>query len=187
MTDHFAVLGVERRPAVAELALQGAYYEKTRLLHPDRAQGSDFATVNAAFQVISNPATRIRHLLKLEFGNQEVRQIGNELGGLFGTMAGVLQRADQELASVSGQTSPVIRALAFQRLDSLRDALADAEKQLVERESDLQSQIAAVDQIWFRDRDRCQKSLAQIAADLTFVQKWLAQVRERKTRLEELF
>ena len=78
------------------------------------------------------------------------------------------------------------RNSAQQRLDVLRVALDDAEKQIAERQSELQSRIAAVDQIWSQDRARCQKPLAQIAVDLTFVQKWAAQVRERKVRLEEL-
>jgi curved DNA-binding protein CbpA len=186
MIDYFAVLGIERRPAAPESAVQGAYYEKSKSLHPDRAEGSDFSSVNAAFQVVSNPAARIQHLLKLEFGEAGNRQIGTELGDLFGTVVNVLRRADEELDSLSGQTSPVLRAFAFQRLNSLRDALDHAEKQVAARESELHSRIAAVDQIWFQDRGQCQKPLAQIAVDLTFVQKWLAQVRERKIRLEEL-
>jgi curved DNA-binding protein CbpA len=186
MIDYFAVLGIQRRPAVPESVLQRAYYQKSKLLHPDRAEGSDFSSINEAFQVVSNPAARIQHLLKLEFGEAGDRQIGAELGGLFGTLVEVLRRADQELGSFSRQASPLLRALAFQRLEALRHALDDAEKLIVERQSELQSRIAAVDQIWSQDRARCQKPLAQIAVDLTFVQKWAAQVRERKVRLEEL-
>jgi curved DNA-binding protein CbpA len=186
MTDFFAVLGIQRRPAVPESALQRAYYQKSKLLHPDRTGDSDFSSVNEAFQVVSNPASRIQHLLKLEFGGMGDRQIGTELGDLFGTVVEVLRCADQELDPLSAEASPLLRALAFQRLDTLRDALESAEKQIAERESDLQSRIADIDRIWFQDRARCQKPLAQIAVDLTFVQKWAAQVRERKVRLEEL-
>jgi len=187
MIDCFAVLGIERRPVVPEAVLQGAYQEKSKSLHPDRVEGRDFSSVNAAFQIVSNPAMRLQHLLKLEFGEAGNRQIGADLGALFGTVAKVLRRADEELDSISGQSSPLLRAFAFQRLDSLRDALGDAEKQIATKESELHSRIAGIDQIWLQDRSQCQKPLAQIAVDLTFVQKWLAQVRERKIRLEELF
>jgi curved DNA-binding protein CbpA len=188
MTDYFAVLGLERRPLVSESTLRGAYYDKSKSFHPDRADGSgDFSIVNAAFQIVSNPATRIQHLLKLEFGEMGVRQLDAELEVLFGTMVKVLRRADEELDSISAQASALLRALAFQRLDPLRDALGDAEKQLVERESELHSRIATADQIWLQDRRRSQRFLAQIAVNLTFVQKWLEQVRERKMRLEEIF
>src|SRR5262245_49189617 len=151
MMDYFAVLGIQRRPAVPESALQQAYYEKSRLFHPDQAEGGDFSSINEAFQVVSNPAARIQHLLKLEFGKAGDRQIGSELGSLFGTVVEALRRADHELEPLSGQASPLLRALAFQRLDTVRDALDDAEKQVAERESELLSRIAAVDQIWFQD------------------------------------
>jgi curved DNA-binding protein CbpA len=186
MIDYFAVLGIQRRPVPSEAAVQEAYYEKSKAFHPNRAGGGDFSSVNAAFQVVSNPAARLQHLLKIEFGESGDRQIGAELGDLFSTVVNVLARADQELDSLSEQTSPLLRAFAFQRLNSLRDGLGRLEKQIAARESELHSRIAAVDQIWFQDRSHCQKPLAQIAVDLTFVQKWLAQVRERKIRLEEL-
>jgi curved DNA-binding protein CbpA len=186
MIDYFAVLGIERRPAVSEAALQEAYYKKSKTLHPDQAGGGDFSLVNAAFQVVSNPAARIQHLLKIEFGTSGDKQIGAEVGELFATMVNALQRADQELDAISEQSSPVLRAFAFKRLNSVRNGLEELEGQIAKRESELRSQITSVDRIWFQDRGRCQKPLAQIAVDLTFVQKWLAQVRERKTRLEEL-
>src|ERR1700756_110255 len=102
MTDYFAVLGLERRPLVSDPILRGAYYEKSRSLHPDHSKGGNFSVVNAAFEIVSNPAKRIRHLLELEFGELGFRQIEAELEGLFGTMVKVLQRADEELTSVSG-------------------------------------------------------------------------------------
>ena len=186
MIDYFAVLGIERRPAVSESVVQGAYYQKSKSLHPDQAGGGDFASVNAAFQTLSNPAARIQHLLNLEFGEAGDRQIGAELGDLFGTTVDVLGQADEELESLSNQTSPLLRAFAFQRLTSLRKSLDDAERRIAAREVDLHSRIADINQIWVQNRVQCQKPLAQIAVDLTFVQKWLAQVRERKIRLEEL-
>jgi hypothetical protein len=40
--------------------------------------------------------------------------------------------------------------------------------------------------MWMESPAQCRESLAQIALSLTFVQKWLNEVRERKIRLEEL-
>jgi curved DNA-binding protein CbpA len=187
MIDHFAVLGIERRPFVSKADAEEAYHEKSKSLHRDQARVGDFSSVNAAFQVVSNPAERIRHLLKIEFGESGDRQIGAELGNLFGTVVNVLRQADQEISFLSEQTSPVLRALAFQRLSSLREGLERVEKQIATRESELHTRIATLDHAWFNDPGQCRKPLAQISVDLTFVQKWLAQVRERKIRLEELF
>src|SRR5262249_7152484 len=98
----------------------------------------------------------------------------------------VLRRAGEGLDFFFGQNFPLLRALAFERLGSLREPLGGAEKQIAAKEAELHSPIVAPDPIWFVDGSRWQKPLAQIAVDLTFVQKWLAQVRERKIRLEEL-
>ena len=186
MIDYFALLGIERRPAIAEETVKGAYFRKSESLHSDPARSGELIAVNAAFQTIANPATRIQHLLVLEFGDAGGGQIGPDLGKLFGTIVEVLQIADQELGSLSARSSPILRALAYQSLDGLREKLAQAEKELSQRESDLLDEVAPLDQRWFESTVQSRYPLAQIALGLTFVQKWLSQVRERKIRLEEL-
>lgn len=186
MIDYFALLGVERRPAITEEILKGAYFRKSESLQSGPAESGDLFAVNAAFRTIANPATRIQHLLKLEFGDSGGGKIGADLGELFGSVVKVLQNADQELGSLSAQSSPILRALAYQRLDGLRQQLEQVEKELSHRESRLLTEIARLDQSWFENSAHARRPLAQIALDLTFVQKWLGQVRERLIRLEEL-
>ena len=186
MIDYFALLGIERRPAIAEETVKGAYFGKSESLHSDPERSGELIAVNAAFQTIVNPATRIQHLLVLEFGDAGGGQIAPDLGELFGTIVEVLQIADQELGSLSARSSPILRALAYQRLDGLREKLVQAEKQLSQLESGLLAGVARLDQSWFESTVQSRYPLAQIALDLTFVQKWLSQVRERKIRLEEL-
>ena len=83
MIDYFALLGIERRPAIAEETVKGAYFRKSESLHSDPARSGELIAVNAAFQTIANPATRIQHLLVLEFGDAGGGQIGPDLGELF--------------------------------------------------------------------------------------------------------
>jgi hypothetical protein len=186
MIDYFALLGIERRPAFTEEAVKGAYFRKSESLHSDPLRSDEVFAVNAAFQTIANPATRIQHLLLLEFGDTGGGQIPADLGELFGTLVKVLQIADQELGSLSAQSSPLLRALAYRRLDGLRQGLEEAEKELSQRESDLLAELARLDQNWFESTADVRHPLSQIALGLTFVLKWLGQVRERKIRLEEL-
>jgi hypothetical protein len=186
MIDYFALLGIERRPAITEETVKGAYFSKSELLHADPARSGELFAVNAAFQTIVNPATRIQHLLILQFGDAGGGQIAPDLGELFGTIVEVLQIADQELGSLSARSSPILRALAYQRLDGLREGLDRAEKELSQRESGLLAEVARLDQSWLESPVQSRHPLAQIALSLTFVQKWLSQVRERKIRLEEL-
>jgi hypothetical protein len=64
--------------------------------------------------------------------------------------------------------------------------LDQAEKELSQRESALLAEVDRLDQSWFESSVHARHPLAQVALGLTFVQKWISQVRERKIRLEEL-
>lgn len=186
MIDYFVLLGIERRPAISEESLKNAYFRKAESLRPDQADAEALSALNMAFRTISNPATRIQHLLKLEFGDARGGQIEADLGELFGSVVGTLQKVDQELGSLSTESSALLRALAFQRMDGARERLNQTENELSQRECSLLSELRQLDRIWPENPAECRGSLAQTALNLTFVQKWLSEVRERKIRLEEL-
>ena len=85
----------------------------------------------------------------LEFGDAGGGQIQPDLGELFGWIVEVLQIADQELGSLSAHSSPILRALAYQRLDGLREKLVQAEEELSQRESGLLAEVVRLDKSWF--------------------------------------
>jgi hypothetical protein len=186
MIDYFALLDIERRPAINDEFLKNAYFRKTESLRSNQAATDALSSLNLAFRIISNPATRIQHLLKLEFGDARGGLIEPDLGELFGTTVEVLQNADREFGSLSSDASALVRALAFQRMDGMRESLNRAENELSKRECALLSELTQLDQIWLESPAQCRVSLGQIALSLTFIQKWLNEVRERKIRLEEL-
>jgi hypothetical protein len=76
--------------------------------------------------------------------------------------------------------------LAFQRMEEMREKLDQIANELLQRENTLLSELGQLDILWTESPPRCRESLAQVALRLTFVQKWLSEVRERKIRLEEL-
>jgi hypothetical protein len=186
MMDYFALLDIERRPAISEESLKNAYFRKTESLRLDQVGGEALSSLNMAFRTLSNPATRIQHLLKLQFGTTRGAGIGSDLGELFGSVVEALEKADQEFGSLSAESSALIRALAFRTMDGLRERLIQTEDELSQRERRLLSELGQFDAIWPESPAQCRESLARIAVDLTFVQKWLSEVRERKIRLEEL-
>jgi hypothetical protein len=186
MMDYFALLDIGRRPAISEESLKNAYFRKTESLRLDQAGGEALSSLNMAFRTLSNPATRIQHLLKLQFGTTRGAGIGSDLGELFGSVVEALEKADQEFGSLSAESSALIRALAFRTMDGLRERLIQTEDELSQRERRLLSELGQFDEIWPESPAQCRESLARIAVDLTFVQKWLSEVRERKIRLEEL-
>ncbi len=186
MIDYFALLEVERRPAISEEPLKNAYFRKTESLRLNQAEPEAFSSLNMALRIVANPATRIQHLLNLEFGDARGGQIGSDLGELFGNVAAALQEIDREFGSLSVDSSALLRALAFQKMDGVRDRLLETEDELIQREDKFLSELGAIDRLWPDSPAECRGSLARIALGLTFVQKWLSEVRERKIRLEEL-
>jgi curved DNA-binding protein CbpA len=186
MIDYFAVFGIERRPAIDDDYLKKTYFRKSQELHPDRADESDFSRINAAFQILLNPATRLQHLLKLEFADAAQVRIGAEFGVLFGRIANLLRQADKETRAVAAQDSPLLRAMAFERLGPLRDNLASVERELSGVREKLLKEVDALDQEWILYRNQCRDRLAQAALNLAFAQKWSTEVRERMLKLEEI-
>jgi hypothetical protein len=186
MIDYFALLETERRPAIDEESLKRTYFRQTESLRLKRAEADSLSSLNMAFRILANPATRIQHLLKLEFGDSHGGQIGPDLGQLFGAVVEALQKADQEFGSLTTESSALLRALAFQRMSRVREQLTQIDDDLSERERALVSELDQLDSLWTERPAQCREPLAQVALRLTFVQKWLSEVRERKIRLEEL-
>jgi hypothetical protein len=186
MIDYFGLLDFDRRPAINEESLKRAYFRQTELLRQNRADADALSSLNMAFRILANPATRIQHLLKLEFGDSRGGLIGSDLGQLFGSVVEVLEKADQEFGSLTTESSALLRALAFQRMDKVRERLTQIDDDLSQRERTLLSELERIDAVWTESPAQCRETLAQVALRLTFVQKWLSEIRERKIRLEEL-
>jgi hypothetical protein len=186
MIDYFALLELERRPAITEESLKKAYFRKSESLLSDKADADALSSLNMAFRIIGNSAARLQHLLTLEFGDAQGGQLGSDLGELFGNVVEALQKFDQESGSLTTESSPLLRALAIQRMNPLRERLSQVETELSQREGSLLSEVDRLDRIWLQNPIQCRGPLAQIALSLRFVQKWLSEVRERKIRLEEI-
>ena len=71
--------------------------------------------------------------------------MGVGFGDLFGEVAETLQNVDQEFGSVSAESSALLRALAFQRMDGARDKLYKIENELSQRERLLLSELEQLD------------------------------------------
>jgi hypothetical protein len=186
MIDYFALLDLERRPFIADESLKNAYLRKSEMVRAQTNELEALSSVNIAFRTLSNPATRTQHLLNLEFGDARGGRLAPDIGAIFGTVAEAVQMADRELGSLSAQSSALLRALAYQKIDGVRNKLAEVESELSKRESALLLELRQVDEIWHVDPTQCRDRLAQIALRLTFVQKWWSEVHERQIRFEEL-
>jgi hypothetical protein len=199
MTDYFAFFGFPRRPLIDEELLKERFTRLSQSIHPDKGwaaadrvrgaeqeTGYDFALATAGFKTLSQPESRIAHLLELEFSGCKSEHSGKELSDWFQRIAVILPPIDQALNNIRQETSPFLRAVKISaaqpeiaQLDSIYDGLAIVEKGLLD-------QITHLDPLWPERRAETKKALAQVAADLTFVHKWLSQVNERRLRFSEL-
>ena len=184
MTDYFALFGLERRPLIDLDSLRELYFRKSE--QANRRGPGDLATINEAFRILSSPALRLGHLLRLEFSEVPARQINPSFGALFGELASVVTDFDQALSKVGSQSSPVLRAMHFQETSSLQERLAGLGEALSEQRSSLEARIKALDEKWPDHTVETRDELAQIALDLTFIDRWQQQLKERSLRLQEL-
>jgi hypothetical protein len=178
MIDYFAVFGLERRPVVDENALKESYFRKSA------ARDSDSSLLNEAFYTILRPVSRIQHLLKLEFGEVRAKQIGSDLEECFTKVAKVLHQADEAIRSFAAQQSPLLRAMAYQRVQPIVSELSQVEADLARRENELLAEIEQLDRRWPERKQDSRDALAQAAFRLAFVQKWSDQLKDRVRKLE---
>ena len=92
MTDYFAFFDFPRRPLIDEALLKERFTRLSRSIHPDKSPEAierahdgdqdfrhDFAVAVAGFKILSQPESRIAHLLELEFGSRKCDYSGKEL------------------------------------------------------------------------------------------------------------
>src|SRR5882724_11955433 len=120
MTDYFALLNEPRRPWLDPESLKTKFFERSAAVHPDRVHGASeaekqlanqhYVELNAAYNCLREPKTRLQHLLELEGAKPKDIQVV-----LSGTMellieVGQLCRAaDAFITERASVTSPVLK------------------------------------------------------------------------------
>src|SRR5271155_3269440 len=156
MSDHFARLNEGRRPWLDADRLKETFHALSGTMHPDKIHSADqnakalaarqFAELNAACQCLTDPKTRLLHLLELERGEKpkDIQQIPAGLADWFVEVAKVCRETDGFLAEKARTTSPLLLVQFFQRgqdwvaklnalqkeLNKLRDRVTDELKSL---------------------------------------------------------
>jgi hypothetical protein len=171
--DHFATLALSRAPWVDADALKARFLERSAVAHPDAGgTAAGFAALNEAWQVLRDPAARLRHYLELE--NPEALPLAAatpaDLGDLFMEVAGARQEAQRLAAKLSVAASPLARSLlAGER----RDRLARQEALLQVITTRLEAAAATL-----AAGERDPATLAGLLARMVYLGKWSAQLRE---------
>lgn len=188
MPDHFAILAQPRRPWLDAEALKDAFHRATAQEHPDVAGGSgeNAAALNAAYAVLRDPATRLRHLLALEWPDcaASPTSIPATLADFFGRIATLRQTGAVLAKKEAAAQSPLAWALLAGDRAAHRRDLQTALAELVAAEAAAQADLRSVDAMWDRRDTTTPALLAAAQQQFSFLAKWQAQLREDLFKLE---
>jgi molecular chaperone HscB len=134
MTDAFLRLGLPRRFAVDAAALERAYLERSRAVHPDyhvAGASADLgaslelsAAVNEAYNTLRDPFARAEHLLSLEGGPSATEH--KQMPPAFLAEMLTLREELEEARAAGGAKLEALEADFNRRSAAQLDAVADA-------------------------------------------------------------
>ena len=202
MTDFFAVLDEPRRPWLDTGALKQKFLARSAELHPDRVHSAGeaqkaaaherYAELNAAYQCLSEPKERLRHLLELERGGklQQVQSIPRGLMELSLEVGRVCREADGFLAEKGRATSPLLQVELFAPGQGHVEKITALLKQIDALTQGLKEQLVALDADWqagpmteSASREAQLQQAEEIYRLLSYCAKWSGHLRERVVQL----
>jgi curved DNA-binding protein CbpA len=189
MTDFFALLEESPRPWLDPEALKAKYHQLATRHHPDVAGASaDFAEINRAYQTLTDPAARLRHLLDLESpcAISRAQPVPEDIAAFFTPVAETRQVIDSFLKKHAASTSPLTKALLSPEQYQVQELLEQMISTLQEKQDALLSQVREADALWLTDRPAALGLLLTLWQSLGYTAKWLATLRESLFRMASL-
>jgi hypothetical protein len=160
VTDYFVLLNEPRRPWLDADSLKQKFLVLASDAHPDRVHNASeseksavtkrYTELNAAYNCLAEPKSRLRHLLELELGAKpkDVQQIPVVLADLFAEIATVCHKVDEFFAEKSNVTSPLLQVQLFARAQEWIEKLNWRQKKLNELRENLTSELKSIDAKW---------------------------------------
>ena len=191
MTDYFALLDEPRRLWLDVENLKQKFLAVSAEVHPDRVHGASdsekktaqecYTQLNTAFQTLSNPRDRVRHLLELELGRKpdELDRVPSELMDSFMAVAQVLREADKCLSEKEKTASPLLQVQLFERAQTFVEKLGGVEKSVVVTRENVIRELQQLNGAEILPLRR----LEEIYRLLGYYDRWLNQIQERRVRL----
>lgn len=200
MTDAFALLGLPRRPWLDPDDLQRVFHERSAAWHPDRHHGAPesqraeaskvYSELNAAHQLLREPRDRLLHLLELEAGARprDIQRIPPGTMDLFVEVGQACRDCDAFLQRRGPATSPMLKLKSMQEAMEWAERLAGVSSRVRSKETSLLGDLRAMNAAWdsapavgdaHRPGALPLEQLEQTYRAMSYVSRWLAQVRER--------
>jgi curved DNA-binding protein CbpA len=199
VTDYFALLNEPRRPWLDADALKEKFPKLAAAIHPDKqhiaskadlnAANRGYAELNAAYNCLREPKTRLLHLLELELGAKpkDVQQIPAALADLFAEVATACQNMDVFLAEKSRTMSPLLQVQLFERAQQWIERLTPLQKKLGGVREQLTGELKLLDDAWTKAggaaREKMLKNLEELYRWFSYFNRWNGQIQERIAKL----
>ena len=200
MTDYFVLLGEPRRPWLELVALKSKFLALAAESHPDKlscaneseklAANRRYAELNAAFNRLAEPKSRLLHLLELELGAKpsDVQPIPSTLADVFAEVATTCRNADAFLVEKNKAASPLLQVQLFERGQEWVEQLRALQTKLDGLHGRLIEELKSLDALWIsKPRSLAQKSLLSRLEELyrlfSYFNRWNGQIQERIVQL----
>lgn len=177
MSDPFALLGLNPRPALDQELLRDAYLRAASIIHPDAPGGdtAQFTALKNAFDTLRDPAARLRVLAGEGEADSPVD------GDLFLRVGAAVAKA-REAFTASQATSALARAVAAGKITSASAALAAVLEEVLAARQDAERELAALDHAW---PGVDAKSLRSLSSKFRFLGRWESELSERRFELDQ--
>ena len=200
MTDYFVLLDEWRRPWLEAAALKSKFMALAAEAHPDKQHNAGelqkaeanrrYAELNAAYQCLTEPKSRLLHLLQLERDAKpaEVQKIPSALANLFAEVAMTCRNTDAFLAEKNRTTSPLLRAQMFERGQEWVEELRGLQSKLTGLHNKLLEELKSIDAAWIanpgsNDRVILLNRLEELYRLFGYFNRWSSQIQERIVQL----
>jgi hypothetical protein len=181
--DAFQLLGLPRRAALDEAAVKAAYDARV-----GGAEGPAAGALNTAYETLSAPHLRLRHLKELlaEGGAGPAWapvRMEPEWMTLFETLGGLLQQGADLVRQRDAAASALAKALLAPRTLALAGELEQLQQRLESLETGCLEGLAQLDEAMEAKDVGALARLSDAQARLAYLAKWRAQAREMLWRL----
>lgn len=201
MTDCFALLNEPRRPWLDADRLKQKFLSLSSESHPDRVHAASadekaaaqrrFVELNAAYQCLSEPKSRLRHLLELELQKKpdEIQQIPEDLMDQFMEFGQLTRKTNAFLKQKAAVTSPLLKLQLFEQNEQFTDELLQFQQRIRERRDQLLAELEQIDAVWIApesgptQRAQLLSRLEQLYRLLSYFSRWITQVQDRLMQL----
>jgi DnaJ-domain-containing protein 1 len=199
MLDNFAFLNEPRRPWLDADLLKQKFLAQSANAHPDKIHSASetekniaakkFAELNAAYNCLLEPKSRLLHLIELETGAKpkDIQQIPNTLADLFAEVANVCKDADNFLAEKTKATSPLLQVQLFERGQDWIEKLNSLQKKLNDLREQILAELKSLDAKWIITDDNLRRELLPKLEELyrlfSYFNRWHNQILERIVQL----